>query len=198
MDGRVESIYIAAEHGELPEPVDSVRAHAGRGLEGNRYYFDEAEPGTALTLIAAEALEAMEREHGISIEARESRRNVVTRGIDVNELVGKRFRVGGVECHGVMLCEPCTTLQAMTKPGVIKGLTHRGRRQRRAARTLSRGVHPGLSVQPLGAAPRRLGRRRAPALRPPGARIAHHSRPGLRPPRRHRARARVVAGRRRE
>ena len=126
MDGRVESIYIAAEHGELPEPVDSVRAHAGRGLEGNRYYFDEAEPGTALTLIAAEALEAMEREHGISIEARESRRNVVTRGIDVNELVGKRFRVGGVECHGVMLCEPCTTLQAMTKPGVIKGLAHRG------------------------------------------------------------------------
>ena len=126
MDGQVESIYIAAEHGELPAPVDSVRAHAGRGLEGNRYFFEQAKPGTALTLIAAEALEAMEREHGISIEARESRRNVVTRGIDVNELVGKRFRVGGVECRGVQLCEPCTTLQAMTKPGVIKGLTHRG------------------------------------------------------------------------
>jgi len=67
MDGRVESIYIAAEHGELPAPVDSVRAHAGRGLEGNRYFFEQAKPGTALTLIAAEALEAMEREHGISI-----------------------------------------------------------------------------------------------------------------------------------
>jgi MOSC domain-containing protein YiiM len=126
MAGRVEGIYIAAEHGDSPGPVDSVRAVAGRGLEGNRYFFDEAAPGTALTLIAAEAVEAMEREHGISIETRESRRNVVTRGIDVNALVGKRFRVGDVECRGVELCEPCAGLQAMTKPGVIKGLAHRG------------------------------------------------------------------------
>jgi MOSC domain-containing protein YiiM len=124
--GRVEGIYIAAEHGELPEPVQSVRALAGRGLEGNRYFFDDAEPGRALTLIAAEAVEAMEQDHGISIEPRESRRNVVTRGIDVNALVGKRFRVGAVECQGVELCEPCADLQAMTKPGIIKGLTHRG------------------------------------------------------------------------
>ena len=79
-----------------------------------------------MTLIAAEAVEAMEREHGISLEPRESRRNVVTRGIDVNELVGKRFRIGDVECQGVELCEPCASLQAMTKPGVIKGLAHRG------------------------------------------------------------------------
>jgi MOSC domain-containing protein YiiM len=126
VEGRVEGIYVTPEHGELPQPVDSVRALAGRGLEGNRYFFDEAPSGTALTLIAAEAVEAMEREHGISIEPRESRRNVVTRGIDVNELVGKRFRVGNVECEGVELCEPCTGLQAMTKPGVIKGLVHRG------------------------------------------------------------------------
>jgi MOSC domain-containing protein YiiM len=126
MGGRVEGIYIAAEHGELPEPVQSVRALAGRGLEGNRYFFDEAAPGRALTLIAAEAVEAMEQEDGISIESRESRRNVVTRGIDVNALVGKRFRVGDVECQGVELCEPCADLQAMTKPGIIKGLAHRG------------------------------------------------------------------------
>jgi MOSC domain-containing protein YiiM len=126
MNGRVEGIYVAAQHGELPELVKSVRALAGRGLEGNRYFFDEAAPGTALTLIAAEAVEAIEREHGISIEPKESRRNVVTRGIDVNELVGKRFRVGAVECRGVELCEPCATLESMTKPGVIKGLVHRG------------------------------------------------------------------------
>ncbi|OLD99006.1 MAG: hypothetical protein AUG91_07735 [Actinobacteria bacterium 13_1_20CM_4_69_9] len=127
MAGRVEGIYISAERGELPEPVESVRALAGRGLEGNRYFFErDAPPGVALTLIAAEAVEAMEREHGISIEPRESRRNVVTSGIDVNELVGKRFRVGDVECRGVQLCEPCTTLEAMTTQGVIKGLAHRG------------------------------------------------------------------------
>ena len=126
MTGRVEGIYISADHGDLPEPVESVRALAGRGLEGNRYFFDDAPAGTALTLIAAEAVEAMEREHGVTLEPRESRRNVVTRGIDVNALVGKRFRIGDVECQGVELCEPCASLQAMTKPGVIKGLAHRG------------------------------------------------------------------------
>lgn len=127
MAGRVEGIFIAPEEGLLPEPVESVRALAGRGLEGNRYFFErDAPPGVALTLIAAEAVEAMEREHGISIEPRESRRNVVTREVDVNALVGKTFRIGELECRGVELCEPCTTLQAMTQPGVIKGLAHRG------------------------------------------------------------------------
>ena len=127
MPGRVEGIFVTPEHGELPEPVESVRALAGCGLEGNRYLFDEdAPPGTALTLIAAEAVEALEREHGIALEPRATRRNVLTRGIDVNELVGKRFRVGDVECEGVELCEPCAHLQSLTKDGVIKGLAHRG------------------------------------------------------------------------
>jgi MOSC domain-containing protein YiiM len=127
-DGTVEGIFIAAENGELPQPVDRVRALAGKGLEGNRYFFADgnAPDGRALTLIAAEAVEAMEREHGIALEAAATRRNVVTRGVDVNSLVGKRFRVGDVECIGVELCEPCTHLQSLTKPGVIKGLAHRG------------------------------------------------------------------------
>src|SRR3954465_9994302 len=126
MSGRVEGIYISSDHGDLPEPVQSVRARAGRGLEGNRYFFDDAPAGTALTLIAAGAWEAMERERGVSIGPGESRRNVVTRGIDVNELVGKRFRVGEVECHGVQLSEPCTTLPRMTNPGVTRALPQRG------------------------------------------------------------------------
>ena len=124
--GRVEAINIGPER-QLPAPVERVAAHAGKGLLGNRYYFDEgAEPGRALTLIATEALEAMAAENGIEITAAESRRNVLTRGIDVNALVGKRFRVGEVECVGVELCHPCKHLESMTKPGVIKGLANRG------------------------------------------------------------------------
>ena len=128
MEGRVEGIFVTSVHGELPAPVDSVRALAGRGLEGNRYFYEDgdAPPGRAVTLIAAEAVEELEREHDISLEAHATRRNVVTRGIDVNALVGKRFRIGEVECEGVELCEPCLHLQSMTKPGVIKGLAHRG------------------------------------------------------------------------
>jgi MOSC domain-containing protein YiiM len=126
MPGRVEGIFITPERGAMPEPVDSVRALAGRGLEGNRYFFEaDAPPGRALTLIAAEAVEAMEQEHGISLEARATRRNVVTRGVDVNDLVGKRFRVGEVECLAVRLCEPCKHLESMTRPGLVKDLLHR-------------------------------------------------------------------------
>ena len=124
--GRVEAINIGPPR-ELPAPVERVSAHAGKGLVDNRYYFAEgAEPGHALTLIAAEALEALAAEHGIEITAAASRRNVLTRGIDLNALVGKRFRVGVVECMGVELCEPCKHLESVTQPGVIKGLTHRG------------------------------------------------------------------------
>ena len=124
--GLVEEINIGPS-GEVPAPVERVEAHAGKGLVGNRYYIERgAKPGQALTLIAAEALEGLKAEHGIELTAAESRRNVLTSGIDLNALVGKRFRVGGVECEGVELCEPCKGLEGATKRGVIKGLAHRG------------------------------------------------------------------------
>ena len=123
--GRVEGIFVGPAR-TLPGAVGRVRAHAGKGLEGNRYYWaDGAPPGRALTLIAAEAIEAFTDETGIPLAADESRRNVLTRGIDVNALVGKRFRIGDVECEGVELCEPCTHMQKMTRPGVLKGMVHR-------------------------------------------------------------------------
>ena len=123
--GRVEGIFIGPES-TLPEPVERVRAVAGRGLEGNRYFYDEAPSGRALTLIQAEALEGMREDTGIAISAAESRRNVLTSGVDLNALVGKRFRVGQVECVGVELCHPCSSLEKMTQKGVIKGLVNRG------------------------------------------------------------------------
>ena len=104
-----------------------MQAHAGRGLVGNRYYWDggDAPPGQAVTLIAAEAVEAVAADGDVQVEPAATRRNVLTRGIDVNALVGKRFRIGDVECEGVELCEPCSTLEAMTQPGVIKAFVHR-------------------------------------------------------------------------
>jgi MOSC domain-containing protein YiiM len=128
MSGRVEAIFLSPEHGELPAPVDRVNAHASRGLEGNRYYWADATapPGGAITLIASEAVEAVASEGDVAVEPAATRRNVLTSGIDVNELVGKRFRIGNVECEGVELCEPCSTLESMTQPGVIKAFVHRG------------------------------------------------------------------------
>jgi MOSC domain-containing protein YiiM len=127
MDGRVEAIFVTSEHGELPAPVERVQAHAGRGLEGNRYYWadGDAPSGCAVTLIAAEAMEAVASEGEVSVDPAATRRNVLTRGIDVNGLVGRRFRIGDVECEGVELCEPCSHLESMTEPGVIKAFVHR-------------------------------------------------------------------------
>jgi MOSC domain-containing protein YiiM len=126
MSGRVEGIFVTDTHGVVPQPVDRVRAVSGGGLVGNRYFYADgsAPPGRAITLIAAEAVEAFVAETGIEVTVAETRRNVMTRGIDVNALVGKRFRIGDVECLGVELCEPCAHLESMTKPGVIKGLVH--------------------------------------------------------------------------
>lgn len=125
MPGRVEAIYIAPRKGELAQPVVRVRAAAGRGLEGNRYFADDLNPGQALTLIAQEALDEGRALSGVPLDAQESGRNVLTSGIDLNALVGVRFRVGDVECLGVELCEPCTTLERKSRPGVIKAYVHR-------------------------------------------------------------------------
>jgi MOSC domain-containing protein YiiM len=124
--GEVVAIYIGPER-QLPEPVDQVEAHAGKGLAGNRYYWPDgdAPAGNALTLIAEEALDAFQEETGTELTAQASRRNVLTRGIDLNALVGKRFTVGEVECVGIELCEPCTHLAALTHRGVLRGMVHR-------------------------------------------------------------------------
>ena len=145
-EGRVEAIYIAAEHGQLPHAVESIRAVAGKGLEGNRY-FDTGKPEQELTLIEAEQLERVAVEDGLSIEATPTGRNVLTRGVDLNALVGKRFRVGELECRGIELCEPCTTFEANTAPGAIKAFVHRAGLN---AEILVGGeLRPGDAIRPL-------------------------------------------------
>jgi MOSC domain-containing protein YiiM len=123
--GRVEAIYLSAKKGDVPQPVERVCAVAGQGLEGNRYFSEKLKPGQALTLIAQEALDDGREASGIELNAQESGRNVLTTGIDLNGLVGRRFKVGDIECVGVELCEPCVTLQGRTRPGVIKAYVHR-------------------------------------------------------------------------
>ncbi|HYL46630.1 MAG TPA: ester cyclase [Candidatus Limnocylindrales bacterium] len=130
--GRVESIGITPA-GKAPIVfVKAVRAIAGRGLEGDRYFVKEGtysnEPGEGrdVTLIESEAVEAMNAKLGTDFAAGEMRRNIVTRGIALNHLVGRDFRAGGALLRGIRLCEPCAYLQSMTRDGVLKQLIHRG------------------------------------------------------------------------
>jgi MOSC domain-containing protein YiiM len=120
MPGSVEAIHVAAVESALPEPVDAVEVTAD-GVVGDRY-----SQARDLTLIEAEALEGLREDTGIELSAAECRRQVLTRGIRLNDLVGERFNVGGVECVGQELCEPCNHLQGLTREGVLRGLVHRG------------------------------------------------------------------------
>ena len=117
----VEAIHLGAARVPKLWTVQSVRAVTGKGLEGDRHFHDEGAPaGQAITLVEAEVVE----DAGLAPGA--TRRQVTVRGVRLNELVGKRFRVGEVECYGVELCEPCSHLEEMTsRPGLIKELVHR-------------------------------------------------------------------------
>jgi MOSC domain-containing protein YiiM len=129
--GKVESIYIAAAAQAPTEAVEEVRAIPGVGLEGDRYAlkqgsFYKPEPDFELTLIEAEAIEAASREYSVELATGEARRNIVTRDVPLNHLVGKEFRIGEVRIRGIRLCEPCDHLQRLTGRAVIKSLRHRG------------------------------------------------------------------------
>jgi MOSC domain-containing protein YiiM len=111
--------------------IDQVQALPGIGLEGDRYAkqqgtFFKPLPDFELTLIEAEALEALNREYDVALSPSESRRNVITRGVALNHLVGKEFKIGEVKIRGIRLCEPCSHLEALTGRPLIKGLRHRG------------------------------------------------------------------------
>ncbi len=128
--GHVETIHIAPVEGAPVEAVERIPARAGIGLAGDRNERrPDADPledraGKDLTLVEAEAIEAVLGD-GIRLAPGEIRRNLMTRGIRLNDLVGRRFRVGEVECYGVSLCEPCAYLAKLVGQPLIKPLTHR-------------------------------------------------------------------------
>jgi MOSC domain-containing protein YiiM len=131
--GLVVSIHLAPEASAPMESVARARAVAGRGLEGDRYfkatgfYSDHPGPFREISLIEEETLAALARDHELTLPPGVTRRNVVTRGVPLNHLVGRDFRVGGALLRGVKLCEPCVHVVAVTGiKGLLPTLIHRG------------------------------------------------------------------------
>jgi MOSC domain-containing protein YiiM len=155
LHGIVEAVAIAEVATGPMRLVEDAQALPGRGLAGDRYAEKAGTftpPGGAgsgydLTLIQAEVLDDLLLPGDKRLGYAEARRNVVTRGIDVNSLVGRRFRIGDVECVGQRLCEPCAHLERLTHKGVLRGLIHRGGLR---ADILSNGtIRPGSVIETI-------------------------------------------------
>lgn len=150
--GSVVSIQIAKEAKGVMENLQEVRAVEGRGLEGDRYcnqagsYSHNPGPDREVTLIEAEAIEAMERDYGTTLDAKDSRRNITTRGVPLNHLLeGREFTIGTVRMRGLRVCEPCVDLARLTGKNVLQGLVHRGGLR---AQVLNSGtIHVGDPVE---------------------------------------------------
>ena len=135
--GKVVSINITPDGSQPMTAVEQANAVAGRGLEGDRYFLKKGTftdnpktTGREVTLIEEEAIEALERDYGVKIASTDARRNIVTRGVPLNHLIGKEFRVGDVRMRGVRLSEPCnhmaTLVDEAQKDKIRLGLMHRG------------------------------------------------------------------------
>lgn len=132
--GRLLAIAIARQAKGPMEIVAQIEAVAEQGLVGDRYgagigaaqFKGRRKPENEVTLIAREAIEAASDEHGMTIAHLDTRRNLLTEGVPLNDLVGKTFRVGAVVLKGLELCEPCGYLEKRTWPGIKAALKHRG------------------------------------------------------------------------
>jgi len=151
-EGTVHSIHIAPAAAKPTVSVNQARAVPGKGLEGDRYfnregtYSDRHGPDREVTLIEIETIQALERDYKLKLSPGDARRNIVTRNVPLNHLVGREFQVGEVTLRGIRLNEPCNHLASLTDDKVKQGLVHRGGLR---AQILSEGViRPGDEIRP--------------------------------------------------
>jgi hypothetical protein len=166
VSGIVEAIFIAEQSGQPMRSVADVVGAAGRGLLGDRHCRPDPEtplvpscppsPSTQhhevreISLVEAEVLDWLREEHGIELGGAETRRNVVTRGVRLNDLIGRRFTVGGLLCEGIEICQPCASIQRQAGKPVLKPLVHRGGLYARIVESGTASV--GDTVAPVEAA----------------------------------------------
>jgi MOSC domain-containing protein YiiM len=133
MTGRITAIFVAPSRHAEQLAVEAAQLKTGKGIVGDRFFgFRQKQPGRNLTLIEVEAIEEFNITYGLTIDPNATRRNILTRGIRLNELVGKTFRVGAVLCRGVELCEPCRILarqiphESLSQAEIIRAFTNKG------------------------------------------------------------------------
>ena len=149
MTPRIAHIFISQARGAPMMEVASAEALADCGLRGDRYADARLRksPDYQVTLIELENIEAFAISAGVPLARHGPRRNLVTEGVDLNGLIGRRFVVGEAELEGLELCEPCSTFAKRTHPEVVKFFVHKGGLR---ARILRGGrIRVGDQVEPV-------------------------------------------------
>ena len=151
--GTLIAIFTAPSSGEPMRALDHIEATVGCGLAGDRYATDIAKHDRGytkirhVTLIEEETVTALRRDHEIDVAPILLRRNLVTRGVPLAHLIGRRFRVGDVVLEGTEQCEPCQYLADLIGHPVLKPLLHRG--GIRAAIVTGGALRVGATIAPL-------------------------------------------------
>lgn len=133
-EGRVKGIYIAPKMGANVSGHQKVSVRAGKGIEGDRYFSNtgknrsnyKGQPDWEITLIESEVIEAFNQDTGNKFHESDFRRNIVTEGVRLNDLVGKTFNINGVSFYGVQLCEPCASLQKRLAVKILPDMIGKG------------------------------------------------------------------------
>jgi Uncharacterized protein conserved in bacteria len=146
----VAHIFVAPRRGEAMQSVDSVEALEGAGLRGDRYtaVASRFTPNHQVTLIEVEHIEDFTRSTGLALAPDAPRRNIVTRGVRLNALVGKRFRIGAALLEGMELCEPCGLFAKRTHREVRKAFAGKGGLRARVLSSGEIGVGDLVSEEP--------------------------------------------------
>ena len=132
--GRVKSIYICESAGLPMQSISRAELVAGKGIVGDRYYNETGtfsaklagKPSKEATLVEIENIDEFNSAYSHEFAGPDFRRNIVTSGVRLNDLVGKQFSVGKTVLRGIKLCEPCTHLQALLVDDVLPGLVGKG------------------------------------------------------------------------
>ena len=128
----IEAIFVSKKSKEELQRVNEVQVVMAAGITGDRYFKKARFPGQNITFIGQESIERYNSQYAQSIDIGATRRNIITKGVDLNALVGKDFSIGGAKFRGVELCQPCRKLaqllanESISKTEVMLAFLHSG------------------------------------------------------------------------
>ncbi len=124
---KVFKLGVTESNNKKINEVNSIQVEANKGIVGDRHFSEFNDPYCQLSLIESENIDYYNLKYGLNISYVDFRRNIVTKGIRLNDLVGKRFIIGKVKVEGIDLCRPCKHLtEILNQSSILKEFLRKG------------------------------------------------------------------------